>query len=166
MTGRKTGIYTRTRLHESIYSAKIYIIHRSQSYICLVHTYYTRIYIRDASATFGIEPKNDGGVPRTRGRPRRHSEAVVLLTGRGWRRVLWCDVGRSAVAAVGFGGTMRGCPSLPPTAGGGAFGSILRLTFSYFFFRLFLFLFFLDLNTFCSRRATFKSLNKFSCCCS
>jgi hypothetical protein len=29
-------------------------------------------------------------------------------------------------------GTMRGCPSLPPTAGGGAFGSILRLTFSFF----------------------------------
>lgn len=44
------------------------------------------------------------------------------------------DVGRSA---VGFGGTMRGRPSLPPTAGGGAFGSILRLTFSYYYYFIF-----------------------------
>lgn len=43
-------------------------------------------------------------------------------------------------------GTMRGCPSLPPTAGGGAFGSILRLTFSFFFsvFSFFHYLYFLN----------------------
>lgn len=90
-------------------------------------------------------PKNDEGVPPSPpskelwldGSSVVSSRVVVAST-----RVLRRGMTRGAKEVVG---TMRGCPSLPPTAGGGAFGSILRLTFSFFSvfsFFLSLFLFF------------------------
>lgn len=90
-------------------------------------------------------PKNDGGV-QPPSPPLKElwldgssvvvSTRVAVASGGG-------EVWRGGAKEVA--GTMRGCPSsLPPTAGGGAFGSILRLTFSFFsvfsFFHYFYFL--------------------------
>lgn len=81
--------------------------------------------------TRGLEgPKNDGGVPPPQSLKKLGRRQCSKYTSGGGKytglrgSMTW---GGKAVA-----GTMRGCPSLPPTAGGGAFGSILRLTFSFF----------------------------------
>jgi len=105
--GRKTGTHTRHHIQHK----------RSQSY-APVHTRCLE------------GPKNDGGVPPPQSPKKlgrwqcsKYTSGGGKYTGRRGSMTR----GGKAVA-----GTMRGCPSLPPTAGGGAFGSILRLTFSFF----------------------------------
>ncbi|KAF0767039.1 Uncharacterized protein FWK35_00014634 [Aphis craccivora] len=104
--GRKTGTHTRHHIQHK----------RSQSY-APVHTRCLE------------GPKNDGGVPPPQSPKKlgrwqcsKYTSGGGKYTGRRGSMTR----GGKAVA-----GTMRGCPSLPPTAGGGAFGSILRLTFSW-----------------------------------
>jgi len=90
-------------------------------------------------------PKNDGGVqpPSPPLKELWLDGSSVVVSTRVAEASGGGEVWRGGAKEVA--GTMRGCPSsLPPTAGGGAFGSILRLTFSFFFgvFFLSLFLFF------------------------